>query len=52
MTGDMGDVYVTWNPTSIKSVDNRGTWSRETANIFEQAGTQPRLMAVHNLSAD
>jgi hypothetical protein len=37
MTGDMGDVYVTWNPTSIKSVDNRGTWSRTSPNIFEQA---------------
>lgn len=52
MTGDMGDVYVTWNPTSIKSVNNRGTWSRETADIMRQAGTGPRLMAVHNLSAD
>jgi hypothetical protein len=37
MTGDMGNVYVTWNPTSIKSTDNSGAFSRATADIYNQA---------------
>jgi len=44
-------VYVS-DPTNIKSVDNRGTWSRETTDIYKQAARPTRLMAVHNLSAD
>ena len=44
-------VYVS-DPTNIKSVDNRGTWSRETTDIYKQAAQPTRLMAVHNLSAD
>jgi hypothetical protein len=39
MTGDMGNVYVTWNPTSIKSTDNSGAFSRATADIYNQAAT-------------
>jgi hypothetical protein len=45
MTGDMGNVYVTWNPTSIKSTDNSGAFSRTTADIYNQA-------AISRMDAD
>jgi hypothetical protein len=43
------------DPRNIKSTDNRGTFSRETADIMAQqpvAPAEPRLMAVHNLSEE
>jgi hypothetical protein len=36
-------VWIVWDGTQLKSPDNRGTWSRETANIFEQAAMSTRV---------
>lgn len=36
-------VVIVADPTNIKSVDNRGTWSRTTANIMEQAAMSTRV---------
>ena len=35
--GGKATIYAIFNPTDIKSVNNRGTWSRATANIMQQA---------------
>lgn len=44
--------YVAFDPTQIKSATgNRGTFDATDPNILNQSG-QPRLMAVHNLSAE
>jgi len=37
--GGKATIYAIFNPTDIKSVNNRGTWSRTAANIMEQAAT-------------
>lgn len=37
--GGKATIYAIFNPTDIKSVNNRGTWSRATANIMQQAAT-------------
>ncbi len=49
----LDDDYVIFEPTQIKSVQNRGTFSSTDPNIFNQAKTDERdLMVTHNLSAD
>jgi hypothetical protein len=35
--GGKATIYAVFNPSDIKSVNNRGTWSRTTTNIMEQA---------------
>jgi hypothetical protein len=42
---------VAFYPEQIKSVNNRGTFDPNDANILNQSAG-PRMMAVHNLSAD
>ena len=39
-------VVIVSDLTNIKSTDNRGTWSRATPNIFEQATRLPRVDGV------
>lgn len=34
--GELGDVYIAFEPTQIKSVHNNGTWSSEDARIMYQ----------------
>lgn len=44
-----GTIYVAFLPEQIKSVNNRGTWSRESANILEQGsrgGFDPNRLLV------
>ncbi len=49
----LDDDYVIFEPTAIKSVDNKGTFSSADPNIFNQAKTAERdLMVTHNLSAE
>lgn len=39
------DTYVVFNPTQIKSIDNRGTYSPTEGNIYYQEEVQPRAFA-------
>lgn len=48
----LDDDYVIFNPTQIKSVDNRGTFNPNDPNILNQAASQRDLMVTHNLSAE
>lgn len=49
----LDDDYVIFEPTQIKSVDNKGAFSSTDSNIFNQGKTAERdLMVTHNLSAD
>lgn len=48
-----GDEFVVFEPTQIKSVNNRGTWSANDPNILNQSAPAERNMFVaHNLSPD
>jgi hypothetical protein len=52
----VGTTFVAFRPEQIKAVDNRGTWSPTTANMFEQAAmsdeTQSMNAAVEAASDD
>ena len=51
--GDESDSYAVFSPDQIKSATgNRGTFSPDDANIFNQPQGSTRLMALHNLSLD
>lgn len=39
----VGTTFVAFQPEQIKAVDNRGTWSPTTANMFEQAAMSTRV---------
>lgn len=43
--------YIAFDPAQIKSINNRGTYDPNDQNILNQ-DQAPRMMAVHNLSAD
>lgn len=42
-----GEVYVAWHPNQIKSVENRGTFSTESDNIYYQ--TDNKIYSVFDL---
>ena len=46
-----GNIFAALNANDIKSVNNRGTWSRTTANIMEQAAVPASLDAVANVES-
>ena len=47
---DPHNVFATKNPNQIKSVDNQGTWSKETSNIY-QASVENYLNSPFEINA-
>ena len=49
-----GRTIIVFNPNQIKSVNNRGTWSRESDNIYYQDEQQndKDLVVYHNISKE
>ncbi len=45
----VGTTFVAFEPNQIKAVDNRGTWSAATANMFEQAAMSTRVPSAKGM---
>ena len=49
---DIHDVYITFYPEQIKSVDNRGTFDAENPNIYFQELEDRNLLMTHSAKLD